>query len=90
MNAYSSPFILTYRPPAKFLLNNYKQALDILASGPTALAQAMVDLDVSDAATFESWRAEEYTYLDGLSKEPVVETLEMEYYQKLVNLRGSE
>ena len=71
---------------ATFLYNNYKQARDILDSGPTALALAMQDLGLSDSQTFETWREEERTYLEGLAKEPVIETLEMEYYQKLNNL----
>jgi len=75
---------------ATFLYNNYKQALDILSSGPTALSQAMVDLKISDTQVFEEWREEERVYLEGLQKEPITETLEMEYYQKLVNLHVSE
>jgi hypothetical protein len=73
-----------------FLYNNYKQALDILSSGPSALAQAMTDLGITDAGVFEKWLDEERVYLEGLQKEPVTETLEMEYYQKLVNLHASE
>jgi hypothetical protein len=75
---------------ATFLYNNYKQALDILSSGPTALSQAMIDLKISDTSVFEDWREEERVYLEGLLKEPITETLEMEYFQKLVNLRVSE
>jgi hypothetical protein len=83
-NLLICPFIAT------FLYNNYKQALDILSSGPTALSQAMVDLKISDTQVFEEWREEERVYLEGLQKEPITETLEMEYYQKLVNLHVSE
>jgi hypothetical protein len=72
------------------LLNNYKQALDILKSGPQALAQAMADLQISDYSVFEIWLTEEKEYLQGLRKEPEEETLHMEYWQKLVNLQGSE
>ncbi|KAF8523540.1 hypothetical protein BU17DRAFT_74962 [Hysterangium stoloniferum] len=67
--------------------NNYKQALDVINSGPTALSQAMQDLQISNFNVFEEWREEEKIYLEGLSKEPIVETLEMEYYQKLINVR---
>jgi hypothetical protein len=73
-----------------FLLNNYKQALGILESGPQALAQAMADLQISDHSVFETWLMEEREYLEGLRKEPEEETLQMEYWQKLVNLQGSE
>jgi hypothetical protein len=50
----------------------------------------MTDLKISDTRVFEEWREEEKVYLEGLQKEPIIETLEMEYYQKLVNLRASE
>ncbi|KAF7981823.1 hypothetical protein HWV62_31947 [Athelia sp. TMB] len=73
-----------------FLHNNYEHALDTLHSGPLSLAQAMVDLGVTEPSTFEQWRAEEQAYLEGLSREPLHETLEMEYYQKLVNLEASK
>lgn len=49
----------------------------------------MADLQISDPAIFEEWREEERVYLEGLSQEPLQETLEMEYYQKLVNLSAS-
>ena len=73
-----------------FLLNNYNQALGILESGPQALAQAMADLQISDDSVFETWLVEEREYLQGLCKEPEEETLQMEYWQKLVNLQGSK
>ncbi|KAF8516427.1 hypothetical protein BU17DRAFT_76640 [Hysterangium stoloniferum] len=76
-----------YQNLTTFLYNNYKQALDVINSGPTALSQAMQDLQIFNFNVFEEWREEEKIYLEGLSKEPIVETLEMEYYQKLINLR---
>ena len=75
---------------ATFLLNNYKQALDILDDGPRALKQAMLDLNISDEKVFEDWLEEKKAYLQGLRAEPQEETLQMEYWQKLVNLQGSE
>jgi hypothetical protein len=75
---------------ANFLFNNYRQALDILADGAINLPQAMHDLGVTDRRIFEEWLDEEKVYLRGLQKEPEEETLHMEYWQKLVNLRGSE
>jgi hypothetical protein len=50
----------------------------------------MSDLHITDANVFEGWREEERVYLEELQKEPITETLEMEYYQKLVNLRASK
>jgi hypothetical protein len=75
---------------ATFPLNNYNQALEILNSGPQALAQAMLDLEIPDESVFEVWLEEEQTYLQGLQKEAEEETLQMEYWQKLVDLQVSE
>jgi hypothetical protein len=50
----------------------------------------MADLKIADAGIFEQWLEEERVYLEGLHKEPIAEPLEMEYYQKLVNLRASK
>jgi hypothetical protein len=75
---------------ATFLLNNYKQALNILESGPQALTQAMSDLGIADGSVFEVWLEEERAYLQGLQREPDEETLQMEYWQKLVDLQASE
>jgi len=72
-----------------FLLNNYKQALGILA-GEEALVQAMQDLHIADRCVFKRWLSEEQEYLKGLVAEPVAETLEMEYYQGLLKLSAIE
>jgi hypothetical protein len=50
----------------------------------------MRDLGVESRDVFETWLEKEKVHLTKLSKEPVEETLEMEYYQKLVNLRDAE
>lgn len=50
----------------------------------------MADLEITDVSVFPQWLEEERAYLKGLSTEPIRETKEMEYYQKLVNLRASE
>jgi hypothetical protein len=73
-----------------FLLNNYKQASKIIEETPKLIARTMKDLGVSDVRVFDTWLDEERAYLQGLKKEPAVETLQMEYYQKLVNLWASE
>ena len=46
----------------------------------------MIDLEITDVSMFAQWLEEEWEYLKGLSMEPICETQEMEYYQKLVNL----
>ncbi|KAG2111364.1 hypothetical protein DEU56DRAFT_936170 [Suillus clintonianus] len=79
-----------YANLSDFLYNNYKQALDILSDGDATLPNLMRDLKVTDVAVFEGWLAEEKVYLQSLTREPEVETLQMEYWQKLVNLTASE
>jgi hypothetical protein len=70
-------------------VNNYRQALEIL-QGESALKKAMADLEVTDTKVFAEWLIEEKEYLKGLMTEPIRETQEMEYYQKLVNLHASK
>jgi hypothetical protein len=74
---------------ATFLLNNYRQALDLLQTKPAVIA-ALEKLGATDAMAVEGWLCEEGAYLRGLSKEPLQETSEMEYYTTLVKFRDSE
>lgn len=67
-----------------FLVNNYKQAIEMLDK-EEALEYAMEQAGVTEAILV-SRLDEEKAYLDALSKEPEVETDQMEYYQQLVNL----
>ena len=50
----------------------------------------MVDLEIGDPVTFDKWLEEEKTYLEGLTREPEEETLQVEYYQRLLALWSSE
>jgi hypothetical protein len=50
----------------------------------------MRDLGVTDMKIFETWLEEEKEYLSGLQREPETETLQMEYWQKQVNLQALE
>lgn len=50
----------------------------------------MHDLNIPDVSVFEEWLKEEKVYLAGLKREPVEETLQMEYWQALVNLDTAE
>lgn len=79
----------TYQTLSTFLVNNYKQAVSILDSKPI-LECSMVGLGIGGEAVFEEWLEDERDYLRNLSTEPPAETLEMEYYQKLVNLAASQ
>ncbi|KAG0695695.1 hypothetical protein DFH29DRAFT_984896 [Suillus ampliporus] len=79
-----------YANLSNFLYNNYKQALEILYDGQVTLPKLMQDIGVSDESIFEDWLKEEREYLHGLRSEPQQETLQMEYWQKLVNLAASK
>ncbi|KAF8150127.1 hypothetical protein B0H34DRAFT_757442 [Crassisporium funariophilum] len=79
----------TYQNLSTFLLNNYKQALALLDTRP-AVAAALKKLGAEDEETVEGWLKEEGEYLQGLSKEPLQETREMEYYKLLMVLCKSE
>ncbi|KXN83359.1 hypothetical protein AN958_01534 [Leucoagaricus sp. SymC.cos] len=70
---------------SSFLVNNYHQALEIITDEPTLL-EGMQDESIESFQVFEDWLKEEKEYLSGLATEPQEETLQMDYYQKLVNL----
>ncbi|KAG2038237.1 hypothetical protein BDR03DRAFT_933641 [Suillus americanus] len=78
-----------YANLSDFLYNNYKQALDVLDDGNATLPKLMQDLKVADVSIFEHWLEDEKAYLAGLTREPEEETLQMEYWQRLVNLAAS-
>jgi hypothetical protein len=72
-----------------FLLNNYKQALSLLETKPAVIA-ALTKVGAASGGVVQEWLQEEEAYLRGLSKEPLDETLEMEYYKMLLSLRVTE
>ncbi|KAG1857938.1 hypothetical protein C8R48DRAFT_748846 [Suillus tomentosus] len=72
-----------------FLYNNYKQALNVLHDAHTTLPKLMAKLGVTDDNVFDTWLAEEHSYLMSLTQEREHETLHMEYWQRLVNSSGS-
>jgi hypothetical protein len=80
---------LTLLSQGEFLVNNYKQAINIL-NGEAVFVKQMHDQNIANVSVFEDWLAEEKAYLEGLSREPLQESLTMEYWQKLVNLAASE
>ncbi|KAJ7873189.1 hypothetical protein B0H13DRAFT_2349171 [Mycena leptocephala] len=79
----------TYQGLTLGLCNKYRCALEIKATH-TSLHNTMQELGVQSRDEFEAWQAKEKAHLCTLSKEPPEETLEMEYYQKLVNLQDAE
>ena len=50
----------------------------------------MHNQNIANVGVFDKWLAEERVYLLNLRREPLQETLVMEYWQKLVNLGASE
>ncbi|KAJ7826453.1 hypothetical protein B0H14DRAFT_2595777 [Mycena olivaceomarginata] len=75
----------TYASLSAILVKKYKHALEVQATAP-ALEEAMRQLGIASKEEFVRWRAAEKAALEGLLHEPPVETMSMEYYQKLVNL----
>jgi hypothetical protein len=69
----------------KFLVNNYRQALEILER-EDSLRFAMGQAGIPSTEVFEEHLRQEKEYLNKLSKEDPEETDQMEYYQQLVNL----
>ncbi|KAF6751976.1 hypothetical protein DFP72DRAFT_1033987 [Ephemerocybe angulata] len=74
---------------SKFLVNNYKQALSII-EGEAELRRSMESRGIPSTETFHKWLQDEREYLEGLKNEPLEETMRMDYYQKLVELRTYE
>ncbi|KAJ7586829.1 hypothetical protein C8J56DRAFT_1051139 [Mycena floridula] len=71
----------TYANISAFLVNNYKQALDILTTEP-ALILSMKEMGLSSRDVFEDWLKEELEYLKTRVKSvvPEQEKLEIKYY----------
>ncbi|KAJ7803082.1 hypothetical protein B0H14DRAFT_3778815 [Mycena olivaceomarginata] len=78
-----------YQGLSTVLANKYRRALKIKATLPM-LRETMASLGVETRSVFETWLEKEKMYLNSLTKEPAQETLQMEYYQKLVNLHDHE
>ncbi|KAJ7671816.1 hypothetical protein B0H14DRAFT_3538139 [Mycena olivaceomarginata] len=79
----------TYANLSTFLVNNYKQAIEILETEEPTLA-AIKESGIQDVSEFQSRLKEEMEYLRGLSKEPDEETDRLEYYRRLVALMERE
>ncbi|KAI6010458.1 hypothetical protein EDC04DRAFT_2871205 [Pisolithus marmoratus] len=78
-----------YQNLTMMILNNYKQALGIIEEGRSTLPCIMNDLGIMDVSVFSVWLSEENEYLIACSCKPEEEMLQMEYWQKLVNLDTS-
>ncbi|KAK0221122.1 hypothetical protein EDD85DRAFT_960288 [Armillaria nabsnona] len=73
----------TYSRLSKFLCDNYRQALSIMATIPV-LQDTIIKLNISSSKCFPQWLAEELAYLKNQKQDPPEEILEMEYYSRLV------
>ncbi|KAJ7858418.1 hypothetical protein B0H13DRAFT_2237590 [Mycena leptocephala] len=76
----------TYANLSKFLVNNYRQALEILER-EDSLRFAMGQAGIPSTEVFEERLRQEKEYLNMLSKEDPEETDQMEYYQQLGHAR---
>ncbi|KAJ7585883.1 hypothetical protein C8J56DRAFT_787886 [Mycena floridula] len=76
----------TYSNLSTFLVNNYKQALEILSMEP-ALKTSMKEMGIASTDVFAEWLKDELEYLRSRVKAevPEREKLEIEYYLLLVN-----
>ncbi|KAJ7724512.1 hypothetical protein B0H16DRAFT_1736701 [Mycena metata] len=72
----------TYPNLSKFLVDNYNQALTIIDL-EESLKFAMEQAGIDGPEVFEQHLQQELAYLRSLSKEPMVETDQIEYYQRL-------
>ncbi|THU78591.1 hypothetical protein K435DRAFT_824088 [Dendrothele bispora CBS 962.96] len=79
----------TYANLTNFLHNNYVQALEICGDYKNLLNDMKL-LGIPNEGLFKEWLAEEREYLKGLKQEPEEETVQMEYYQVLVELERVE
>ncbi|KAJ7027031.1 hypothetical protein C8F04DRAFT_1295641 [Mycena alexandri] len=75
----------TYANLSKFLVDNYWQALGILKTEP-ALHSAMSAAGIDNVDVFPTRLEEEFKFLKSLMVEAEEDSLQMEYYQRLVNL----
>ncbi|KAJ7017058.1 hypothetical protein C8F04DRAFT_980139 [Mycena alexandri] len=75
----------TYANLSKFLVDNYWQALSILKTEP-ALHSAMTAAGIDNVDVFPARLQDEFKFLKSLMSEAEEDTVQMEYYQRLVNL----
>ncbi|KIN92747.1 hypothetical protein M404DRAFT_172701, partial [Pisolithus tinctorius Marx 270] len=79
-----------YASISNFIYSNYKQALLIIQDCEFVLLSLKCELGVTTDTEFTTWLQEERSDLEGLEMEPLNETLQMEYWQALVNLEASK
>jgi hypothetical protein len=80
---------LTTETSGKFIMNNYKQALGIIANYTLELDEFSKVFGYS-AADFTSLQAKELAYLQSLTHEPEEDMLAMSYIEALIDLECAE
>lgn len=80
--AYCRDNFESYGKLSTFIYNNYRQALKILSTAD-AVGQEMREAGITSSEMFYEWLEEEGEYLQSLTRPPAIETLAIEYYQKL-------
>ncbi|KAG0697180.1 hypothetical protein DFH29DRAFT_984382 [Suillus ampliporus] len=78
-----------YQNLATMILNNYRQALNIVSTESVALEEAKVALDIQEG-DLEKWREEEIEYFRTLGDEPEWDVHAMAYVELLQRLRDIE
>lgn len=74
----------------KFIVNNYRQAISVIATGEPELKFRMQQLSIDSYETFDAWLAEEKQYLLGLKNAPKVNNLAVEYVSTLKRLSAAK
>ncbi|KAF8517056.1 hypothetical protein BU17DRAFT_30209, partial [Hysterangium stoloniferum] len=75
-----------YAELSKFICNNYRQALKLLAELPPKLEAMKIALNIPSDTTFIEWHNEEKEYLRGIKQEPETNKLRYEYLSTLCKL----
>ena len=73
----------------EFLLNNYKQALDILQEMPIRIVTLLSGRPISDAQ-FSGWLEAEHQYLKSKQAEPQANILGVEYVELLTKYNDAQ
>ena len=75
--------------PARFLYNNYQQALKIIAENQHLLDKYKAEYGLTDE-TIESWLGDELAYLQKLKDEPPEDILKVTYYEALETKKAAQ
>ena len=71
-----------------FLYNNYRQALEIVATHPEHVKNLCTELNITED-DFDRYLKEEAEYLENLKEEPLEDLLKQEYIRRLDELENA-